>query len=61
MIKLLAVAVNVASNCVNVIIKQLENIKIITFTFAEVGPYFDVKCACFFPIHNDYHQNFWVM
>ena len=23
-----------------------------------VGPCFNVKYACFFPIHNDYHQNF---
>ena len=59
MIKLLAVAVQVAVNYVCTKTKQLNNIKISTFIFVGGGPYFDVKYGCLFPIHNGYHQNFW--
>ena len=50
--------VHVAVNYVSIKTKQLKNIRMHTFRLVEAEPYFDVKYACLFPIHNGYHQNF---
>ena len=48
---------SIAVNYVIIKTKQLKNIAILTFLSVGVGLYFDIKYACFFPIHNRYHQN----
>ena len=58
LIKLLAVAVQVVVNYASIKTMQLKNTKISTFIFVEGEPYFDVKYAYLFPIHNGYHQTF---
>ena len=50
--------VSVAVNYVSINTKELKNIEKFTFIFIGVGPYFDVRYACFFPIHNSYHEHF---
>ena len=53
--------VHVEVKSVSVETKQLKSIKISTFIFVGVRPYFDVKYACLFPICNGYHQTFqWI-
>ena len=49
-----SIAVHVAVSYVSVKTKQLKNIKKSTFIFVGVGPYFDFKHACLFPIHEGY-------
>lgn len=58
MIKLLAVAVYVAVNNVSIKTKHLKNTKKPILIFVGVKPYFGIEYACYFQIHNGYHQTF---
>lgn len=58
MITLLAVAVHVAVNNVSIKTKHLKNTKKPILIFVGVKPYFGIECACYFPVHDGYHQTF---
>ena len=58
MITLLAVAVHVAVNNVSIKTKHFKNTKKPILIFVGVKPYFGIECACYFPIHDGYHQTF---
>ena len=57
-ITLLAVAVHVAVNNVSIKTKLLKNTKKPILIFVGVKPYLGIECACYFPIHDGYHQTF---